>query len=79
MRFITILAALVILGLLLKTQLNSDSSVKRVDALLEAENIKTLKVPSTPNELKDFEKNVNDFVLESSDKRAQKLEESLGN
>ena len=79
MKLIAILAVLLVIAYLLKTQLGSESSSNKIDALLEQQKIEAPKVPSTPKDLKKFENELNDFVLDSADKRKQEFEEALDN
>ena len=79
MKLISLLIALLLIGLLVNKQLNSSSSQKQLEELTDIEDVDVPKVPSSPEDINKFEDEINEFVLDSADKRAKKFEENLGN
>lgn len=79
MKFISLLIALLIIGFLVKKQLDSSSSNTEYEAIISHENITVPKVPTAPKDVQKFEQDINKFMLDAADQRAQALEASLNN
>jgi hypothetical protein len=79
MRFISLLIALLIIGFLVKKQLDSDSSSTEYEDIISNENITVPKVPTAPKDIQRFEKDINEFMLNAADQRAKEVEKSLNN
>jgi hypothetical protein len=79
MKFISLLIALVIIGVLVKTQLNSNSSNAVPEDLRGNEDVSVPKVPTAPKDVPKFEQDINEFIDNSADKRAKEMDESLNN
>lgn len=78
MKLISLLVALVIVGLLINNQMNQSSS-RAAHELNQNDSNSTLpRVPSAPQEVKNFEKDINAFILDNPRLRMQEAEESLG-
>jgi len=77
MKLISLLIALLIVGFLVKKQLDSSSSNTEYDNLISTENITVPKVPSAPKDVQKFEKDINEFMLDASEQRAKEVAESL--
>jgi len=76
MRLISLLIAFLIIGFLVNKQLNSSSSSTEYDGIINNENI-TTPPPTSPKDVKKFEKEINDFMLDAADQRAKEIEETL--
>jgi len=79
MKFISLLIALLIVGLLVKKQMDSSSSSSEYDDITGNEIINVPKAPTAPKDVQKFEKDINEFMLNAADQRAKKVEESLNN
>ena len=79
MRLISILLVLVLIAFLVMKQLNSDSSRNNVEEALDTGGVKTPKVPTSPEDIQEFEEDINKFMQENTEKRNKKIEESLAN
>ncbi len=79
MRIISLLIALLIIGFLVNKQLDSNSSSREYEDIISNENITVPKVPTAPNGIQKFEKDMNEFMLNAADQRAKELEKSLNN
>ena len=60
-------------------QLNSDSSRNNAEEALDTGGVKTPKVPTSPEDIQEFEEDINKFMQEKTEKRNKKIEESLAN
>ncbi|MCK5354687.1 MAG: hypothetical protein KAJ63_06180 [Methyloprofundus sp.] len=78
MKLISLLIALLLTGLLVKQQLDSSSSNTEVEEVVNSEGITTPKIPTSSKDIRKFEDDMNNFMQDTADKRAEKLEESLG-
>ena len=74
MRLISLLVGLLLVGLLVMKQLNSSSSVNES---IDSVNFKVPKVPTSTQGISEFEGDINKFIQDNADKRAQELENSL--
>jgi len=79
MKFISLLIALLIIGFLVKKQLDSSSSNPEYEAMINNENLTARKVPTAPKDVQKFEKDINEFMLNAADQRKKEMEESLNN
>ena len=79
MRIISLLIALLIIGFLVKKQLDSNSSTTEYEDIISNENITVPKVPTAPNDVQKFEKDMNEFILNAADQRAKEVENALNN
>ncbi|MFT6266782.1 MAG: hypothetical protein ACJAWS_002946 [Oleiphilaceae bacterium] len=79
MKFISLLIALLIIGFLVKKQLDPSSSNTEYEDMISNESIAVPKVPTVPKEVQKFEKDINQFMLDAADQRAKGVEESLNN
>jgi hypothetical protein len=77
MKLILLLIALLIVGLLVNKQLNSSSPNTRYGDVADSEDVIVPKIPVVPEDVPKFEKEMKDFIMDSADKRAKKIEESL--
>lgn len=77
MKLISLLIALVIVGFLVKTQLDSSSSNAEYDEITNNTNIEVPKVPTAPKDVQKFEKDMNQFMDDAADKRAKEIDESV--
>jgi len=77
MKLISLLVALLLIGLLIAKQLKPNSSSNDIENILGSEKFTTPKVPTSPQELQAFENDINKLIQDSADKRARELEESL--
>ena len=79
MRLVSLLIALLIIGLLVKKQIDSNSSNTKYDDILSNENITTPTVPSASKDVQKFEKDINKLMLDAEEQRAKEVEGSLNN
>ena len=77
MKLISLLIALLIIGFLVNKQLNSSSSLKEHDDISDNKNISTPKVPTSPKDVKKFEKEMNDFMQDAAAQKAKRMEDAL--
>ena len=77
MRIILLLLTLLIVGFLVKTQLDSSSLPIGYEGVTGSEGKAHPNIPSSPKDIKKFEQDINDFILDSADKRSKELEEAL--
>jgi hypothetical protein len=77
MKLISLLIVLLLIGFLVKKQLDSGSSSTEYDEIIESKNLSTPKVPSSPKGVKKFDVEINDFMKESAEEKERKLEEVL--
>ena len=78
MKLISLLIALLLTGLLVKQQLDSSSSNTEIEEAVSSEGITAPKIPTSSKDIQKFEDDMNKFMQDTADKRAEKLEESLG-
>lgn len=74
MRLIGMLLALLIIGLLVYRQL-AGSDVPPSPGVPVNTSVDLPKVPSAPKDVPQFEQQMNDFMTETAEQRAKKLEE----
>ena len=74
MKLISLLVALLIMGLLVSKQLSSSSSEKKLEQAVEVNGVELPKVPSSPKDLDKFEKDLNQFIQNNANERAKELE-----
>ncbi len=77
MKLISLLIAVVIVGFLLKNQLTSNSSSAEHERISEGGSVEVPDVPSAPEEVQNFEKDINTFILDNPGQRMKEAEESL--
>ncbi len=77
MRLISILAVMLIIGYLVKTQLAGDESPEPVEVLTEGATVEAPKVPTTLEGLKNFDKDVDAFVQQAADEREARMKEAM--
>jgi len=77
MRIISLLITLLIIGFLINQQMSSKSSSQRsIDDFFDAQGISAPKTPTSPEEVKIFEKEINKFMQDSALERAKELEDA---
>ena len=74
MRLISLLLALLLIGFLVIKQLDSSSSNNKIEEVLKSEDINAPKVPSSPKDLREFDEDINKFIQDNADKRAEELD-----
>lgn len=74
MRLISLLLGLVILAYFISKQLASNKPESEITQTLDQQEISTPRVPTTPQDVKKFEANMNDFMQDAAEKRAKALE-----
>jgi hypothetical protein len=74
MKFISLLIALIIIGLLVKQQLEPSPSNQELEIIVNEEALNVPQVPNKPEGIEQFEKDINKFMIEGAIK---KEEESL--
>ncbi len=79
MRLIVLVIVLALIGFLVNKQLNSSSAQKQLESAIGEQGIDVPKVPSSPEDLKKFEKDLNNFVKNDAKRRAKELEKEAGN
>ena len=79
MRVISLLIALLVIGFLVKKQLDSNSLSTEYEDIISNENITVPKVPTAPKDVQKFEKDMNEFILNAADQRAKEVEKALNN
>ena len=77
MKLISLLISLLLVGFLVMQQLNSSSSVDKSIGGLDTESVDIPKVPTSLQGVSKFEKDINSYIQDNADKRAQELEASL--
>lgn len=73
MKLISLLIALLIIGLLIKGQLNSSSTAQQ--DIINDGNIAAPKIPTAPQDVKKFEQDINAFMLDTADQRAKQIDQ----
>lgn len=79
MKFISLLIALLIVGFLIKKQLNPSPTNAELKDAFSSENVTIPNVPTHPNDVQKFEHDINEFMLDSADGRASEINKSLNN
>ncbi|MGK0500210.1 MAG: hypothetical protein ACJAYG_001857 [Oceanicoccus sp.] len=74
MKFISLLIALLIVGLLVKKQLESGSYRAEYEDIISNENITAPRIPMAPEDIQNFEKDINKFMLDSAKQRKKAAE-----
>jgi len=75
MKLIALLIAVLLVAFLAMKQLDSSPSKKQIEEeISNSENIKAPKVPTSPDGLESFEKDIDKFIQENADNRASELE-----
>lgn len=77
MKLILLLIALLIVGLLVNKQLSSSAPSTRYDGVAGSEDVTVPKIPTVPEGVHKFEKDMNELIMDSADKRAKQLEKSM--
>ena len=77
MKLISLLLGLVIVAYLINKQMTSSLSNNRTNAELDKQDVTLPKTPTTPEEVKDFEKDVNKLIQDLSTERNKELQKSL--
>lgn len=77
MKLILFLIALLIVGLLVNKQLSSSVPSTRYDGVVGSEDVSAPKIPTVPEDVHKFEKEMNDFIMDAADQRAKLLEKSM--
>lgn len=76
MRFLSLIITLLIIGVLIYKQLGTESP--EPGQAVNSSNSDVPKVPTNPGEVREFEKDINAFVLENAEETAKKIEEAEG-
>lgn len=72
MKMIGLLLALLVVGWLVYGQLNLSAP----SAIVTDENDTTPRVPTTPQQLEQFDQDINQFVIDSAAERTRQIEEN---
>ncbi len=75
MRLVIILIALLLVGLLVYKQIGP-REVQQSEALKELSNSSAPKVPTTPDDVKEFGTQMNEYMNEEAEKRAAAIEKA---
>lgn len=75
MRLILTLVAVLIIGLLVAKQLQSPASV---DVAPAAANNELPSVPTRPQDVPQFEQDINNYINQAAEEQARKIEEATG-
>ena len=76
MKIISILIGLVLVALFVMKQLNSGSSRNNIEEVIDKENINTPKVPTSPKDIQKFEKDINKYIQDTTEKKTKELTSS---
>ena len=76
MKFISLIITVLIIGFIVKKQMNSNTVNK--DAISH-DSISVPKVPATPENVQKFKKDMNQFMKNSADKRDEEIDKLLNN
>lgn len=79
MKLLSILIVLVIVAFLAVKQLDSSSSSNKAAEILGSENSAAIKAPTSVKDLQKFEDDMNKLMQDSTEKRRDAIEKSLGN
>lgn len=74
MRLISLLIGLAIIAYLINKQLTPAPPPSDINTTANSQNIVPPKVPVTPNKVKDFETDINQFVQDAASERNKALE-----
>ncbi len=77
MKMISMLLALLLVGYLAQQQLASTSANSALQDTLSKEGISVPKVPTSLNDVKRFEVDMNKLMQDAADKKAKLIDESL--
>jgi len=77
MKLISLLISLLLVGFLVMQQLNSSSSVDKSIEGLDTGSVDVPKLPTSPEGVSKFEKDINSYIQDNADKRSQELEATL--
>lgn len=75
MRMILLLAALLIVGLLVYRQLDTGVSTPPADLEAEQGQLQAPRVPTNPEDLPSFERDMNQFMDDAAAKQADQIEQ----
>lgn len=73
MKIISILIGLVLVALFVMKQLNSGSSRNNIEEVIDKENINTPKVPTSPKDIQKFEKDINKYIQDTTEKKNERI------
>ena len=76
MRFLSLIITILIIGVLAYKQLGKESSEDSTS--VNSTSLDVPKVPTKPNEVQAFEKQINDFVNATAKETARRVEEAEG-
>ncbi|MFT7184904.1 MAG: hypothetical protein ACI84K_000271 [Pseudohongiellaceae bacterium] len=77
MKFISLLLALLIVGFLVKKQLNSSAPSSEINDIVNEVDLLVPEVPTAPKNIQKFEEDINEFMSDAADQRKREVEESL--
>ena len=78
MRLISLLIGLVIIALLIGRQLTSDAPSSEAQDHIDNQNVTLPKIPVAPENVKEFEADLNEFIQDTASKKNKELEDALG-
>ena len=70
---LSILIGLVLVALFVMKQLNSGSSRNNIEEVIDKENINTPKVPTSPKDIQKFEKDINKYIQDTTEKKNERI------
>ena len=73
MKIISILIGLVLVALFVMKQLNSGSSRNNIEEVIDKENINTPKIPTSPKDIQKFEKDINKYIQDATEKKNERI------
>lgn len=76
MKIISLLAGLTIIGFIVAKQLDGSSPSAEAGGAAGSQASGTPRVPTAPADVKSFEKDMNDFIQDTSKRRAEELEDA---
>ncbi len=76
MRLIVVLVALLIVGLLVQKQLGGGSAVEQEGQSAQDAREAAPRVPTNPGQLRAFEEQMSDYVVDEAERRATQIEEA---
>lgn len=77
MKLILVLITLLIIGLLVKTQLNPSSPQSDLNNTIGNNEIIVPEVPTAPKDVKQFEQDMNKFVIDAAEQRAKEIDQAV--
>ena len=77
MKFISLIITILIIGFIVKKQMNSSTVTK--DAINNGNDFTTPKIPTAPEDVQKFREDINELMQNTKDKRDEEINKQLNN